>query len=325
MTSNASADSTSANRRRAVLASTVGTTIEWYDFFLYGTAAALVFPKLFFPGSSPFAGVLLSFSTLFVGFAARPVGAAIFGHYGDRVGRKAALVTTLILMGVATFLIGLLPPYSSIGVAAPILLTLLRIAQGIGVGGEWGGSVLISMEWGENHRKGLMASFPQMGVPIGLLLSTAMVRLMTALVSPESFDSWGWRVPFLLSFVLVIVGLYVRLRVLESPEFREVKKTDAVAKRPFVEVLKEHPMEIATSAFVRLSEQAPFYIFITFVLTYGTTILKFERGELLNDTLVAAAVGFISVPLFGHLSDRIGRRLMYGIGIVCTALFAFPY
>ena len=322
MSASATTDNTTVNRRRAVLASTVGTSIEWYDFFLYGTAAALVFPKLFFPGSSPFAGVLLSFSTLFVGFAARPVGAAIFGHYGDRVGRKTTLVTTLVLMGVATFLIGLLPSYATIGVAAPILLTLLRIAQGIGVGGEWGGSVLMSMEWGESHRKGLMASFPQLGVPIGLLLSTAMIRLMTGVLSPEAFDTWGWRVPFLLSFVLVLIGLYVRLRVLESPEFREVKKADAVVKRPFIEV---HPMEILTSAFVRMSEQAPFYIFITFVLTYGTTILQIERNELLNYTLVAAAVGFISVPLFGYVSDRIGRRLMYGIGIVCTALFAFPY
>jgi metabolite-proton symporter len=325
MTASIPTATVSVQRRRAVLASTVGTTIEWYDFFLYGTAAALVFPKLFFPGSSPFAGVLLSFSTLFVGFAARPVGAAIFGHYGDRVGRKTTLVTTLMLMGIATFLIGCLPGYGTIGVAAPILLTLLRIAQGIGVGGEWGGSVLMSMEWGERDRKGLMASWPQLGVPVGLLLSTAMIKLMTAVVSPADFDSWGWRIPFLVSFVLVLIGLYVRLRVMESPAFEKVKESKAVVKQPFIQVLKEHPMEILTSACVRLSEQAPFYIFITFVLTYGTTILKFDRGELLNDTLVAAAVGFVSVPLFGYLSDRIGRRLMYGIGIVCTALFAFPY
>ncbi|MEP6630010.1 MAG: MFS transporter, partial [Lapillicoccus sp.] len=284
MTAQPSSANTQVQRRRAVLASTVGTTIEWYDFFLYGTTAALVFPKLFFPGSSPFAGVLLSFSTLFVGFAARPVGAAIFGHYGDRVGRKTSLVITLMIMGVATFLIGLLPGYGTIGVAAPILLTLLRIAQGIGVGGEWGGSVLMSMEWGDRNRKGLMASWPQLGVPIGLLLSTAMVKLMTAVAPGDAFDSWGWRVPFLVSFVLVLVGLYVRLKVMESPAFEQVKKNDNVVKQPFVQVLKEHPMEILTSAFVRLSEQAPFYIFITFVLTYGTTILKFDRGELLNDT-----------------------------------------
>ena len=312
-------------RRRAVLASTVGTTIEWYDFFLYGTAAALVFPKLFFPGTSPFAGILLAFSTQFVGFAARPIGAAIFGHYGDRVGRKATLITTLMLMGIATFLIGLLPGYETLGIAAPIILTLLRIAQGLGVGGEWGGSVLMSMEWGERHRRGLMASWPQLGVPMGLLLSTGMVRIMSGVTSADAFNSWGWRIPFLLSIVLVGIGLYVRLRVMESPQFSEVKKAEKVRKQPFLEVLKEHPLEILTSAFVRMAEQAPFYIFITFVLTYGTTILKMDRNDLLNYTLVAAAVGLISVPFFGFLSDKIGRRLMYGIGIVCMALYAFPY
>ena len=314
-----------SHQRRAVIASTVGTTIEWYDFFLYGTAAALIFPKLFFPGSSDFAGVLASFSTLFVGFAARPVGAAIFGHYGDRVGRKATLVTTLVLMGVATFLIGCLPPYSSIGVFAPILLVVLRIAQGIGVGGEWGGSVLMAMEWGSKKRRGLMASYPQLGVPIGLLLSTAMIKWMTAIMTPAQFDSWGWRIPFLLSAVLIAVGLYVRLRVMESPAFREVKQTQAVVKQPFIEVLKQHPREIITSAFIRMAEQAPFYIFITFVLTYGTKVVKMNRGDLLNDTLVAAACGFITVPLFGYLSDLLGRRLVYGVGIAAVALYAFPY
>ncbi len=313
------------NRRRAVIASTVGTTIEWYDFFLYGTAAALVFPKIFFPGDSEFAGVLASFSTLFVGFAARPIGAAIFGHYGDRVGRKAILVTTLMLMGIATFLIGLLPGAGSIGIAAPVLLVLLRILQGIGVGGEWGGSVLMSMEWGAKGRRGLMASFPQLGVPMGLLLSTAMVKVMNGLVSPEAFLSWGWRVPFLVSFVLVLIGLYVRLKVLESPEFTEVKRTNSIVKRPFVDVVRKHPREILTSAFVRLSEQAPFYLFITFVLTYGTKELKMAQGELLNYTLIAAALGLVSVPFFGHLSDLFGRRLIYGLGIIGTAVYAFPY
>ncbi len=318
-------DGTAAHQRRAVIASTVGTTIEWYDFFLYGTAAALIFPKLFFPGSSDFAGVLASFSTLFVGFAARPVGAAIFGHYGDRVGRKAALVTTLVLMGVATFLIGCLPPYSSIGVFAPILLVVLRLVQGIGVGGEWGGSVLMAMEWGSKKRRGLMASYPQLGVPIGLLLSTAMVKWMTAIMTPAQFDTWGWRIPFLVSAVLIAIGLYVRLRVMESPVFAEVKQTQAVVKQPFIEVLKQHPMEILTSAFIRMAEQAPFYIFITFVLTYGTKVVKLNRGDLLNDTLVAAACGFVTVPLFGYLSDVLGRRLVYGVGIVAVGLYAFPY
>ncbi len=325
MTSTAPNASVSVQRRRAVIASTVGTTVEWYDFFLYGTAAALVFPKLFFPGGSEFAGVLASFSTLFVGFAARPIGAAIFGHFGDRVGRKATLVTTLVLMGVATFCIGLLPGQASIGIAAPIALVLLRIAQGIGVGGEWGGSVLMSMEWGSKRRRGLMASWPQLGVPMGLLLSTGMIKLMTSVLSPADFDRWGWRVPFLASIVLVLIGLYVRLRVMESPQFAEVKKTQAVVRQPFIQVLKDHPMEILTSAFVRLSEQAPFYLFITFVLTYGTSVLKLPRGDLLNDTLIAAGLGLVTVPLFGHLSDLFGRRLMYGIGIVCTGLYAFPY
>jgi metabolite-proton symporter len=313
-----------SQRRRAVIASTIGTTVEWYDFFLYGTAAALVFPQLFFPGGSTYSGVLASFATQFVGFGARPIGAAIFGHFGDRIGRKATLVWTLLLMGVATFLIGLLPSRASIGVAAPLLLVLLRVIQGIGVGGEWGGSVLMSMEWGPQRRRGLMASFPQLGVPLGLLASTGMVRLMES-VAGDSFDTWGWRVPFLLSVVLVGIGLYVRLRVVESPAFAEVKKREAVVGLPVWEVIKTQPREILTSALVRMSEQAPFYLFITFVLTYGTTKLGLARADLLDDTLVAAAVGVVTVPLFGHLSDRYGRRLIYGVGTVATAIFAFPY
>jgi MFS family permease len=312
------------HRRRAVFASTVGTTIEWYDFFLYGTAAALIFPSLFFPNQSPFTGILLSFGVQFVGFASRPIGAAIFGHLGDRVGRKGTLVMTLLLMGIATLLIGLLPTYATIGLAAPILLTLLRIAQGIGVGGEWGGSVLLSMEWGSLKRRGLMASWPQMGVPLGLILSTAAIKLTTRWTG-VNFETWGWRFPFLFSFVLIGIGLYVRLRVLESPEFTAVRKEEKVVKLPLLEVIRTQPREVLTSAFVRMSEQAPFYIFITFVLTYGTEKLKFEKGDLLNDVLLAATVGLVCVPLFGFLSDIIGRRLMYGIGIVCMGLFAFPY
>ena len=311
------------HRRRAVVASTVGTSVEWYDFFLYGTAAALVFPALFFPEQDRFAAILLSYGTQFVGFASRPIGAAIFGHFGDRLGRKATLVTTLLLMGVATFLIGCLPTYATIGAAAPVLLVLLRVVQGIGVGGEWGGAVLMSMEWGERRRRGLMASFPQMGVPLGLIASTGMVKL-TEGATGQSFGSWGWRVPFLVSAVLVLIGLYVRLRVLESPEFAAVKRNDAVVRQPVLEVIRTQPREIITSAFVRLSEQAPFYLFITFVLTYGTEKLALDKGELLNGVLLAAALGLVSVPLFGLLSDLIGRRLMYGIGIVSTALYGFP-
>ena len=314
----------SVPRRRAVIASTVGTTIEWYDFFLYNTASALVFPALFFPHQAAYTGILLSFGTQFVGFAARPVGAAIFGHFGDRIGRKAMLVTTLMLMGISTFLIGLLPTYSAIGYAAPILLTLLRIAQGLGVGGEWGGSVLLSMEWGVPKRRGLMASWPQLGVPMGLLLSTAAVRLLTSWTG-ASFDNWGWRIPFLISIVLVAVGLYVRLRVLETPEFEDVRQRRAVVRYPLFQVLRRQWGQVLSSAFVRMSEQAPFYLFTVFVLTYTTTKLKLNRNDVLNDVLIAAAIGLLTVPLFGHLSDRIGRRLVYGIGIVLTAVYAFPY
>ncbi len=315
---------TRTQRWRAAVASTIGTTIEWYDFFLYGTTAALVFPAEFFPKVGETTGVLDSFATLFVGFAARPVGAAIFGHYGDRIGRKATLISTLVLMGAATFVIGLVPGYQSIGLAAPILLTLLRVLQGIGVGGEWGGSVLIAMEWGSQRRKGLMASWPQLGVPIGLILSTGIVELMSALTG-HGFEQWGWRIPFLLSIVLIGVGLYVRLRVMESPAFEAARERREVVKQPVWAALRDHPREVFSAAFVRLSEQAPFYLFVTFVLTYGTKHLHLSRSDVLTDTLIAAAIGLISVPLFGYLSDILGRKLMYGTGIVLTGLFAFPY
>jgi metabolite-proton symporter len=314
-----------SQRRKAVVASTIGTTIEWYDFFLYGTMAALVFPEVFFPGGSTYSGILASFAVQAVGFGARPIGAAIFGHYGDRIGRKATLVWTLMLMGIATFLMGLLPGRATWGIAAPIALVVLRILQGIGVGGEWGGSVLLSMEWGSQHRRGFFASWPQLGVPLGLLLSTGIVKLVQGNTSEDAFNSWGWRIPFLLSIVLVAIGLYVRLRVLESPAFASVKQQQSVVKMPVWEVIKTQPREILTSAFVRMSEQAPFYLFVTFVLTYGTKHLGLPRGDLLNYTLVAAAIGLITVPLFGHISDLFGRRRTYAIGIAGTAIFAFPY
>ncbi len=316
---------TRAQRSRAAVASTIGTTIEWYDFFLYGTAAALVFPHVFFPTASPLAGTLASFSTYFVGFAARPVGAAIFGHYGDRIGRKAALIATLSLMGAATALMGVLPGYATIGAWAPILLTLLRIVQGIGVGGEWGGSVLMSMEWGTRRRHRFMASLPQLGVPIGLLLSTGAVKIMNVWVGKSAFDAWGWRVPFLASVVLIAIGLYVRLKVLETPHFARVVQRKELVRNPVWQVLRTQPRAVISSALVRMAEQAPFYLFITFVLTYGTEQLKLDRGGLLNDTLVAAAVGFITVPLFGHLSDLFGRKVVYGIGVVAVGAYAFPY
>lgn len=311
-------------QRRAVVASTIGTAIEFCDFFLYATAAALVFPRLFFPEQSASIGGLAAFGTLFVGFAARPVGALIFGHFGDRLGRKSTLVATLVLMGVGTFLIGCLPTYATIGAAAPVLLTLLRVVQGIGVGGEWGGSVLLSMEWGSASRRGLMASWPQLGVPIGLLLSTGMVTLMSW-VTGASFATWGWRVPFLASLALVGVGMYVRLRVPETPEFTWVRQQAQVVRQPVRDAIRHYPREILMSALVRVAEQAPFNLFITFVLTYGTQHLGLPRDELLNDTLIAAAIGLVSVPLFGYVSDLIGRRLVYGMGIVATGVYAFGY
>jgi metabolite-proton symporter len=311
--------------RRATMASVVGTTIEWYDFFLYGTAAALVFPQLFFPGQNAFAGVLAAFATQFVGFVARPVGAAIFGHYGDRIGRKTTLMATLFLMAFGTVLIGLLPTYESIGIAAPIILVILRIIQGIGVGGEWGGSVLLSMEWGHVERRGISASWPQMGVPIGLVLSTGVVRITSGMTGTEGFVAYGWRIPFILSILLIGVGLFVRLRVIESPEFEAVRKSNKVVKAPLVEVFKRQPKEVLLTALVRTSEQAPFYLFITFVLTYTSKQLKLNSNSILDFTLIAAALGLISIPLFGRLSDRFGRRRVYGVGIVLTAAYAFPY
>ncbi|MEZ2389529.1 MFS transporter [bacterium RCC_150] len=311
--------------RRATVASVVGTTIEWYDFFLYGTAAALVFPQLFFPGESTFAGILAAFGTQFVGFVARPVGAALFGHFGDRIGRKITLMATLFLMAFGTVLIGLLPTYQTIGVAAPILLVLLRIIQGIGVGGEWGGSVLLSMEWGNQNRRGLSASWPQLGVPLGLVLSTGVVRLTTGITGSRGFAEYGWRIPFILSILLIGVGVFVRNRVVESPEFESIRKSKQVIKNPILEVIKRQPKQVLLSALVRTSEQAPFYLFITFVITYATKHLKLDSNSILDDTLIAAALGLISIPLFGRLSDRFGRRKVYGVGIVLTALFAFPY
>jgi metabolite-proton symporter len=310
--------------KRAAVASTIGTAIEWYDFFLYGTASALIFPKLFFPQSDPYVGTLQSFTTFFLGFIARPIGAAIFGHYGDRIGRKATLIITLLLMGISSTMIGLMPTYDQIGFWAPFMLTVLRVLQGIGVGGEWGGSVLLSMEWGDNRKRGLMASWPQVGVGLGLLLSSLLVTLFIHWTG-SSFNTWGWRVPFLLSIVLVLIGLFIRLNVLETPHFSKVLEEKKVARQPVMEVIKNNWKEILLSAFVRMAEQAPFYIFITFVISYGTQQLHMERQFLVNATLAGATLSLFSVPFFGYLSDIIGRKRTYMIGAVITLLWAFPY
>lgn len=310
--------------RRAVLASVVGTSIEWYDFFLYGSAAALIFSKQFFPHQDPFAGVLLAFGTQAVGFAARPVGALIFGHFGDRVGRKATLIVTLLTMGLASTLIGVVPGYATIGIWGAILLTVLRIFQGIGVGGEWGGSVLMSMEWGSNRRRGLIASVPQLGVPIGLILGNGAL-LVFSRIGALDFATIGWRIPFLLSLVLVAVGLYIRLGVLETPPFARLLEERRLARQPVWEVIQRHWREIVLSALVRVSEQAPFYLFTTFVLAYGVKTLKLPDNFMLLAVFLAAILSLVTVPLAGHLSDRFGRRLVYGIGVVGVMVFAFPY
>jgi MFS family permease len=313
--------------RLALVSSAVGTSIEWYDFFLYGTAAALVFPKLFFPDSSPEAGTLAAFATYAVGFAARPVGAAIFGHFGDRIGRKATLVATLVLMGVSSALIGFLPTHEDIGLWAAGLLVFLRVLQGIGVGGEWGGSVLLAMEWGHKRRRGFFASWPQFGVPVGLILGNGAVILFANTVG--NFDSAsfgaGWRWPFWLSLVLVAVGLFVRLRVLETPLFSRVLEEKRVERQPVVEVVKTHPKEILLSALIRCSEQAPFYIFTAFILAYGTKDLGLDKNFMLYAVMAAAALSLFNIPFFGHLSDKIGRKRMYMTGVVAMLLFAFPY
>jgi MFS family permease len=311
--------------RRAVIAATVGTTIEWYDFFLYGTASGLVFPKLFFPHQDPLVGVLASFTTYFVGFVGRPVGAAIFGHYGDRIGRKGTLISTLLLMGISTFLIAFVPSYAAIGVWGAVLLTVLRALQGIGVGGEWGGSVLISMEWARGQRsRGLVASWPQFGVPAGLFLANLALLGFSALSGAE-FGSWGWRVPFFLSIVLVGVGLWVRLGILETPVFRTLIESKLIEAAPILEVIRKQPRRILLSALIRMAEQSPFYVFTTFVFAYATTTLHMTRSFVLSAVLLAAALSFIAIPLAGHVSDLIGRRRMLMIGAATVGVFGFCY
>ena len=309
--------------RGAALASTVGTTIEWYDFFLYNTAAALVFPALFFPESSTYAGRLESFATYAVGFAARPVGAFIFGHWGDRIGRKATLIVTLLMMGIATTLVGVLPGADSIGKAAPLLLVLLRLIQGLAVGGEWSGSVLLSMEWGDQKRRGFMASLPQLGVAFGLILGTGFLYIMSWLLSDDQFQSWGWRIPFLFSIVLVAIGLWIRLRILETPMFARRLKEKNIAKLPSLEVWRGHWKPIVLSAFARLSEQAPFYVITTFTLTYLTEEQGYTKTFALAGILSAAGVELVAVPFFGHLSDTVGRKKIYLIGAGVIGVYGF--
>jgi MFS family permease len=311
--------------RKAVIASTIGTAIEWYDFFLYGTAAGLVFGKLFFPNESALTATLAAFSTYFIGFVGRPIGAAIFGHYGDRIGRKATLIATLLCMGLSTFLIAFVPTYAQIGIWGAVILTVLRVLQGIGVGGEWGGSVLLAMEWSRTHsERGLVASWPQFGVPCGLFLSNLAV-LAFSQMSGDQFAAWGWRVPFALSIILVGIGLWIRLGILETPVFQDLLKNNRIEQAPVTEVIRKQPREILLSALLRMAEQAPFYIFTAFIFSYAVGPLHMSRDLILTAVLVAACVSFITIPVSGYVSDRIGRAKMYMIGAAATGVFGFVY
>jgi MFS family permease len=311
--------------RRAVVAGTVGTAIEWYDFFLYSTVTGLVFAQLYFPRADPLVGTLEAFGIYAVGFLARPVGAAIFGHYGDRLGRKAALIATLLLMGVATFLVALVPTYQQIGIWGAVLLTALRFIQGVGVGGEWGGSVLLSMEWAQTNRhRGFIAAWPQFGVPAGLFLANLAV-LASSAASGDRFLVWGWRIPFLLSLALVGVGLYVRLGILETPVFAALAAGGRIERAPVAEVIRRHPREIVLTALCRMAEQAPFYLFTAFVFAYGIGTLRLSRNFLIAAVLSASAVSFVTIPLFGHLSDRMGRKRIYTLGAIVTGIYGFAY
>jgi MFS transporter, MHS family, shikimate and dehydroshikimate transport protein len=310
--------------RAVIVASFIGTTIEWYDFFLYGTAAALVFNRLFFPTLAPLAGTLSAYGTFAAGFVARPLGGAIFGHYGDRLGRKRMLVWSLLIMGVATALIGILPGYATLGVWAPVLLVALRFVQGIGVGGEWGGAVLMAVEHSGGARRGLHGSWPQMGVPAGLLLSTGVFALVAGRMPEADFVRWGWRVPFLLSVLLIAVGLFVRLRLLETPAFRRLG-AEAIPRAPLLEVLREHPREIVVGMGMRFAQNVLFYVYTVFVLSYGEKTLGYSKGTMLLGLAISATVGLFTIPAFGALSDRVGRRPVYLAGGILSLLYAFPF
>jgi metabolite-proton symporter len=309
---------------RVVVASFVGTAIEWYDFFLYGTAAALVFPRLFFPTADPVTGTMAAFATYAVGFVARPIGGVVFGHFGDRVGRKSVLVTTLMIVGLSTFFIGLLPTYDAVGPLAPALLVVLRFVQGLGVGGEWAGAVLMVAERGDPRRRGFYASWVQAGTPVGLLLATAAFGLVSMLPEAE-FLAWGWRLPFLFGVVLTAVGLFMRLKVLESPIFAKAAAAEPAAGPPLLEVLRRHPRNVLLAMGARVAENGFFYFFTVFALSYATQHVGVARGTFLDGILVGAVAQLAAIPFFGALSDRLGRRRVYLGGAVFLGAFAFPF
>jgi MFS family permease len=311
--------------RRAVVAGTVGTIIEAYDFLLYVQVAPLVFAKLYFPSDDPLVGTLQAFGIYAVGFIARPVGAALFGHYGDRIGRKVTLISTLLLTGLSTFAVGFIPGYASIGIWGAVLLTLVRFIQGIGIGGEWGGATLIAMEWAKtNAHRGFITSWPQWGGPAGLFFANLMV-LLFSWISGDQFFNWGWRVPFWISIVMVGVGIWIRLGILETPTFKRIVDERRVERVPVLEVLKRQPKQILFTMFCRMAEQGPFYIYAAFIFTYGIRVLHQQRNFLLAAVMIATVVSAVTTPLAGHISDRIGRKRMYLIGAATTGVFGFVY
>jgi MFS transporter, MHS family, shikimate and dehydroshikimate transport protein len=308
---------------KVAFASAIGTTIEWYDFFLYGVVTPIVLNKLFFPQFDPLVGTLLAYTTFFVGFISRPIGGIIFGHYGDRIGRKTVLVLTLLIMGIATFLIGLLPTYASVGVWAPAMLLVLRIFQGIGIGGEWGGAVLMAVEHSPEHRRGFYGSWPQIGVPAGLLLASGMVYFLSFM--PENdFFAWGWRIAFLISAVLVVIGLYIRLKILETPAFTQLQKTQKIVHVPFFELWRTHGWNTLLGLGARYIEGVTFNIFGVFIIAYVTGALKLPRQTALAGVMIASGIMIFMLPIFGNLSDRIGRRRMFGYAGLLIGILSFP-
>jgi MFS family permease len=311
--------------RRAVIASTVGTTIEFYDFLLYGQMAAIVFAQLYFPSSDPLTGTLQSFAVFAVGFAARPIGAAIFGHYGDRIGRKAALIATLLLTGLSTFLVGCVPTYEQIGIWGAVALIALRFIQGIGLGGEWGGSVLLSMEWARTSKNnGIIAAWPQVGGAAGFFLANLAILAFSQL-SRDQFLSWGWRVPFWLSLIMIVIGLWIRLGILETPIFQRVLAEGRVARVPVVEVFKRQPKEVFLTAFARMAQMTSIFVYSAFVFTYGLQVVHVSRDLILLSLLIASFMQFFTIPLWGLVSDRLGRKRVYIFGAIATGFFAFAY
>lgn len=307
------------------IASLVGSSIEWFDYFLYGTVAALVFNQVFFVAEDPTVGLLLAYASLALAFFIRPLGGIIFAHIGDRVGRKKTLVMTITIMGVSTVLMGVLPTYQAIGVAAPILLITLRLIQGIGIGGEWGGSVLLAVEYAPKEKRGLFGAFPQMGVTIGMFLGSGALTFITSIVSQEAFVAWGWRIPFILSAFLVLFGLWIRKGIDETPSFKKIQESGEIPKMPIVDIFKYHWKEVLIAIGGKVVETAPFYIFATFIVSYGTSNLGFSNTQVLVAVMIATIVTTILMPVMGSLSDKIGRKKMYVYGTVAMIIYAFPY